>query len=179
MLPAAEWQQQAIRKKLVETDRPKPLRGRQQLSLGQLQVFAVAGRSDLEQQIAAEERSAGVPAETPRGVVARPGARQAQDAAISERDWLVVGPQSEVAKLLASLRKYSDSVRSSWKSGEVRIATGILPGKDLVESVGVDSESATGRPSSKLPPASRDPSQSSASHSRPVQRVVLRFRVRR
>ena len=188
MLPAAEWQQRAPKKSVAETDPTRSSRGWQELSLGKLQAFAVGPRFDLKQQVVAEARSAKNTAEEPTGVVARPGARQAQGADISERDWLVVGPQSEVAELLASLRDYSDSIRSAWKSGEVRIIIDNPSGKDPAASAGVDSKSGTGRSDTALALKSRKPTQTTAPQSSapqvsppqaPVQRVVLRFRVRR
>ena len=159
MLPAAEWQQRVPKKSVAEADPIRSTRGWEQLSLGKLEAFAVGPRFSLKQQVVAEEKAAGNTAEQPTAIVARPGARQAQGADIAERDWLVVGPQSELAKLLASLREYSDSVRGAWKSGEVRIITRSASGKDPAESSGVDSKSGTGRPDSELALKSRKPTQ--------------------
>lgn len=123
-----------------------------------------------------------------------PGEFDANGGGVEQRDWLVVGPRSEVAKLLLQLRAYSESVDTrKLGSGEVRLADARPADGVTADGVAGDRQRDAEKPvsaelegvpaetkKSKSPtgvPEQGQPRTGAASE--PQQRVVIRFRVRR
>lgn len=150
--------------------------------IGGLQLFAVGP--------AASEAKA---KSKPLGDVSKsatPGERVANGGGLEQRDWLVVGPRSEVAKLLIALRKYSDNVKTrQCRTGEVRLVKPDLKRGDRAGRSAPEPNATPGKPKALRVPAVSEPASeakpsatanpSPAVSTEPTQRVVIRFRVRR
>ncbi len=128
-----------------------------------------------------------------------PGEKEAKGHDYVERDWLVVGPQSEVRKLLAELRRYAEVGKSEWRSGEARVAMQDRPlrrgraglGKGTAKPKPAVQPTRPEKPGSGVAAGGADvkkePTQAERGRAaalpgaepEPVQRVVIRFRVRR
>ena len=179
MQPEVEWSQ-------AERDRDEvDVATHEQLdagivSIGGLQLFAVGP--------AASEAKAKPLDDVSKP--ATPGERVANGGGLEQRDWLVVGPRSEVAKLLIALRKYSDNVKTrQCRTGEVRLVKPDLKRGDGAGRGALEPSATPGKPKALRVPAVSDPASeakpsatanpSPAVSAEPTQRVVIRFRVRR
>ena len=125
------------------------------LSLGGLQLFAVGPEAISGKAVGNDRQARRKTADLGRAGRAQvPGRKEAAGPEFVERDWLVVGKQKDVQRLLAELRKHADQSRSAWRSGEARIAKPKMP-------------------------ADRSPKKASPSTETALQRIVIRFRARR
>jgi hypothetical protein len=201
MQPAPEW-----RETLRQADE-KGAASRRQLepkvvSIGGLQLFAVGpvDHADEAAEVSSAEVSsaganrAGAAKQDPNVVhetkskslldVAKtgtPGEWDANGGAVVQRDWLVVGPKSEVAKLLVALRRYSGDANSrKFLTAEVRLVKPDLQreGRAKAQRTSDGSDPAKNGPATKPKPADTA-SPLPAARGEPTQRVVIRFRVRR
>ena len=100
-----------------------------------------------------------------------PGKSEAVGAQRLQRDWLVVGPASEVAMLLAELRKFADAADREWRSGEVRVMS-----VDAATDPGKPTDAKPSKPGEK---ADESAALGAALSSEPIRRLVIRFLVRR
>ena len=167
-------------------------------SIGGLQLFAVGPSAPTEKEEQGKVREAETKSQpqAKKGdpKLAIPGEWDAHGGAHQQRDWLVVGPRSEVAKLLVALRKYSDDVVTrTCRTGEVRLVNSESKLDDGARERGRDSAvraseprpstvpvplgSGGGNAGGNAPKRSANPSE--AAQAEPTQRVVIRFRVRR
>jgi hypothetical protein len=127
-----------------------------------------------------------------------PGKQEADGGDYVERDWLVVGPRSEVRSLLKELRQYAVVAKLDWLSGEAKIASQPPAGVSAPAptapdaspnkqdpSVAIRKSGAGGRaarPVERAATKSSDkavPDASPTTKPEPVLRVVVRFRARR
>lgn len=118
------------------------------------------------------------------GLAEVPGRKEAAGPEYVERDWLVVGPQSDVQRLLAALRNHATSTRSVWRSGEARIAkvndaTDRGRTTDGTNPIGRGGGSGGPLPEESQAQAGRPEAASPSAKAAPMQRLVIRFRVRR
>ena len=121
-----------------------------------------------------------------------PGKREAAGGDYVQRDWLVVGPQSKVGKLLEELRRYAVAGKLQWRSGEAKVAmqdravVGGLEtyGKGLAEPKTDESKEAPGSRGREVRVAEEKSAGNRtgglpSTKPEPVQRVLIRFRARR
>ncbi len=181
MRPEVEWSQAERNRDEVDVATHEQLDAGI-VSIGGLQLFAVGPAAS-----AAKAKS------KPLGDVSKsatPGERVANGGGLEQRDWLVVGPRSEVAKLLIALRKYSDNVNTrQCRTGEVRLVKPDLKRGDGAGRSALEPSATPGKPKALRVPAVTDPASeakpsatanpSPAVSAEPTQRVVIRFRVRR
>ena len=179
MQPEVEWSQAERNRDEVDVATHEQLDAGI-VSIGGLQLFAVGP--------AASEAKAKPLDDVSKS--ATPGERVANGGGLEQRDWLVVGPRSEVAKLLIALRKYSDNVKTrQCRTGEVRLVKPDLKRGDGAGRGGPEPSATPGKPKALRVPAVSDPASeakpsatanpSPAVSAEPTQRVVIRFRVRR
>ncbi len=179
MRPEVEWSQAERNRDEVDVATHEQLDAGI-VSIGGLQLFAVGP--------AASEAKAKPLDDVSKS--ATPGERVANGGGLEQRDWLVVGPRSEVAKLLIALRKYSDNVKTrQCRTGEVRLVKPDLKRGDGAGRGGPEPSATPGKPKALRVPAVSDPASeakpsatanpSPAVSAEPTQRVVIRFRVRR
>jgi hypothetical protein len=179
MRPEVEWSQAERNRDEVDVATHEQLDAGI-VSIGGLQLFAVGP--------AASEAKAKPLDDVSKP--ATPGERVANGGGLEQRDWLVVGPRSEVAKLLIALRKYSDNVKTrQCRTGEVRLVKPDLKRGDGAGRGALEPSATPGKPKALRVPAVSDPASeakpsatanpSPAVSAEPTQRVVIRFRVRR
>jgi hypothetical protein len=179
MRPEVEWSQAERNRDEVDVATHEQLDAGI-VSIGGLQLFAVGP--------AASEAKAKPLDDVSKS--ATPGERVANGGGLEQRDWLVVGPRSEVAKLLIALRKYSDNVKTrQCRTGEVRLVKPDLKRGDGAGRGALEPSATPGKPKALRVPAVSDPASeakpsatanpSPAVSAEPTQRVVIRFRVRR
>lgn len=196
MQPAPEWREalrQADKKGAASRKQLEP----EVVSIGGLQLFAVGPVDSAEEAAevsSAEANRAGAGKQDPNVVhetkpkslqdIAKtetPGEWDANGGAVVQRDWLVVGPKSEVAKLLVALRRYSDDANSrKFLTAEVRLVKPDLQREGRAKALRTSdgSDPAKNGPATKPKPADTA-SPLPAARVEPTQRVVIRFRVRR
>ena len=118
-----------------------------------------------------------------------PGKQEADGGDYVERDWLVVGPRSEVRSLLRELRQYASVEKLDWLSGEAKIASSppagpraLAAGAPEDSSKKSEARARAARPAERAATKPSDKAGSDASPTtkpEPVLRVVVRFRARR
>ena len=165
-------------------------------SLGGLRLFAVGPMAELGRS---SEKPEALGGGAKSMQVPVPGEKEAKGHDYVERDWLVVGPQSEVRKLLAELRRYAEVGKSEWRSGEATVAMQDRPlrrgraglGKGTAKPKPAAQPTRPEKPGSGVAAGGADvkkePTQAERGRAaalpgaepEPVQRVVIRFRVRR
>ena len=168
-------------------------------SLGGLRLFSVGPMEELDrsnQKMRVGGKPVDQDAKAPTlGSGARqlpvPGKKEAKGHDYVQRDWLVVGPQSEVSKLLEELRRYAAAGKNEWRSGEAQVAmqdrTRSRSRAGLVNGAPAPKPAETPPPTESLKPTPQPAEKTGAGRAaalpgakpEPVQRVVIRFRVRR
>jgi hypothetical protein len=168
------------------------------VTVGGLQMFAVGPVASAAEVVGvtSDEPNSSSEANTkpkpPNGVSkpVTPGEWAANGGGLEQRDWLVVGPKPAVAELLITLRKYSDNVNTrTCRTGEVSLVKSDLKRSDRARRSAPEPNATPGKPETRRVPAGSDPESqtkpSATTDPSPVktaesmQRVVIRFRVRR